>query len=681
MTTIINAAPQAILRGVQDLSGRTPVYEPEAIPQHLPHVFLYTEKGPLSPQLVVGDSLVTMFGAKSFDYRGKYANHQTVLANVFNSNANAMMVQRMKPADAPAPASITLSLDLLETVLPVYERNTDGTYKLDGLGKPIPTADTTPGFIGRWVVGTLGAEATGQAEVVAGSLVDGSTQSQLYPMFEIPVSSFGEWGNLAGIRLYAPNVNSSLPVDQDLVEDQKTALYRLQCVLAPDSKSLPNVVKTITDEQYLEFSLKEGAINPRVDADIFIDAVFPTAWSDLEVLPPKFGQFSEFHVYHDNVATVLGQIFAKEEAFGLLPEDGEHMINLLSGVDYQGRPHYSFVVQGPAEGGVLFTGETTHYAQGGGDGTMNDELFAELVGNQCANYGDLEFTFMDTAKYPQSMIWDSGFPMETKKKLLVPMGRRKDMGCILATQDVSGPQNTAAQESSAAIALRTAARMYPESEYYGTATCRAVVVGHSGKLLSSGYKKLLPLTIDLADKVSKYMGASNGQWKQGRSFTMPPLNQVSMFKTDTINATFKTSGVRNRDWANGLVWVQNFDRRSLFYPGIQTVYDDDTSVLNSAVNMFAIIELEKVAERVWRELTGIDGLTVEQFLERSNRLITEKTEGRFDGRYIIVPETYLNDADEQRGFSWSCKINLYAPNMRSVGTYTIVSRRIEDYQQ
>lgn len=681
MTTIINAAPRAILLGVQDLSGRTPVYEPEAIPQHLPHVFLYTEKGPLSPQLVVGDSLVTMYGDKSFDYRGKYANHQTVLANVFNSNANSILVQRMKPADAPAPASLTLYLDLLETVLPVYERNSDGTYKLGTDGKPIATADTTVGYIGRWIVSNLGSAELGAAQKVAGSQVDGANQSQLYPIFELQVSSFGDWGNLAGVRLSAPTVKSLLPVDDDLVESQKTALYRLQSVLRPDADSLPNIVKTITDEQYLEFSLKEGAINPRVDADIFIDAVFPTAWSDLETLPPKFGQFSAFHVYHNYVEEVLGLIYTEESKFGLLPTDGEHMINLLTGVDYQGRPHYAFTVQGPTDGGALLTSESTHYASGGGDGTMSDALFAELVGNQCENYGDLDYQFMDTAKWPQSMIWDSGFPMETKKKLIVPMGRRKDMGVILATQDVSGPQNTASQESSAAIALRTAARMYPESEYYGTATCRAVVVGHSGYLLSSGYKKLLPLTIDFADKVSKYMGAGNGQWKPGRSFTLSPLNQVSMFKADSVNATFKQAAVRNRDWANGLVWVQNFDRRSLFYPGIQTVYDDDSSVLNSATNMFAILELEKVAERVWRELTGIDGLTIEQFIERSNRLIVEKTEGRFDGRYIIVPETYLSAADEQRGYSWSCKINLYAPNMRSVGTYTIVSRRIEDYQQ
>jgi hypothetical protein len=278
------------------------------------------------------------------------------------------------------------------------------------------------------------------------------------------------------------------------------------------------------------------------------------------------------------------------------------------------------------------------------------------------------------------------------------MGRRKDMWVALSTQAVGKykqaivgtspvlykwvdiPQNSAADESSQASILQNAARMYPESEYYGTKTCRAIVVGHSGYLLSSEWRGLAPMTIDLAAKVATYMGASSGAWKGGANFDVSPKNQVTAFKTDSVNAVFKNSNVRNEDWANGLIWVQNYDRRALFYPGIQTVYDDDTSVLNSLFNIIAVVELEKVCERVWRDLTGIQTLTVGQFIDRSDELIRAKTQGRFDDKFIIVPETYLTEGDEQRGFSWSCKINLYAANMRTVGTYTIVSRRIEDYQ-
>ncbi|MNL25729.1 hypothetical protein D3C87_1472180 [compost metagenome] len=250
---------------------------------------------------------------------------------------------------------------------------------------------------------------------------------------------------------------------------------------------------------------------------------------------------------------------------------------------------------------------------------------------------------------------------------------------VLSTQDVSAKQNTPSEESSIAISLRTAARMYPESEVFGTPVCRAIVIGHSGYLINSKWTKLTPLTIEFAAKSARYMGAGNGVWKSAQSFSISPANQVTMFRN--VNASFKKVDVRSQDWENGLVWVQNYDRRSLFFPAFQTVYDDDSSILNSFFNMAIAVELEKIADRAWRDLTGIDGLTPGQFRARSDRLITQMAAGRFDGRVQIQVETFLTAADTQRGYSWSCNITMYGNNMMTVGTFTIIARRQEDLQQ
>ncbi|MAP21598.1 MAG: hypothetical protein CL582_11740, partial [Alteromonadaceae bacterium] len=85
-TNKLKAAPKAILKGVRDESGGNLPVIPEQIPTHLPHVFLFTEKGPLEPQIVSGSSAQRMYGSKSFDLRSKYATHQTVLASVLNGN-------------------------------------------------------------------------------------------------------------------------------------------------------------------------------------------------------------------------------------------------------------------------------------------------------------------------------------------------------------------------------------------------------------------------------------------------------------------------------------------------------------------------------------------------------------------------------------------------------------------
>lgn len=172
------------------------------------------------------------------------------------------------------------------------------------------------------------------------------------------------------------------------------------------------------------------------------------------------------------------------------------------------------------------------------------------------------------------------------------------------------------------------------------------------------------------------MGAGNGVMKDGRGFDVSPNNQVTLLRD--ITGLYKTDRQRQRDWDAGMVWAQSYNRRSAFYPGVQTVYLDDTSVLNSAINMFIATELQKVCISVWRDLSGNAKLTNEQWIDRSNEMITQRTSNRFDNRVVIVPETFYTATDTLRGFSWSCRINMYANNMKTVGTFTVVAHRIED---
>jgi hypothetical protein len=684
MVNFKNAAPQTILRGIKDESGRPPVLEPELIPSHLPHVFTFAERGPLTPQLVVGDSLVTTYGRKTFDERSRFATHQTPFINVINGEGNSMMVQRLVPEDAGDPATLRLCLDIVPDLIFQYQRNPDNTYYYDENGQKVKVAVSVEGYRARWVLEKVDeGQLLGTATPRAGGLVsqDG-TQSTLYPIHEFKVSSQGSYGSRMGIRLFAPTTLSSQPVDDTTAMEQKAYLYRLQFVERPEDMVSPNVIETLFGERYVDFSYKEGTINPRTEKELFVDDVVLQAWNEpaSNGYPEVIGPFNEMHVYHQYINDILDMVHAEELPYGTVGETAEdkHIFNLLTGHDLNNVPYFTYQVEGPASDGILLTENSTHYAMGGSDGTMNFETFDRLVANQCANYGDLEYPFLDTAVYPQSVIYDSGFTLETKKKMLTVIGKRKDMYVVLSTQDVSTPQNSTSEESSLAIALRTAARLYPESEIYGTSVCRAIVIGHSGYLVNSRWKKLTPLTLEFAQKCARYMGAGTGIWNSQWAFDLPPLNQVTMFRD--VNNTFKPVSVRTRDWANGLVWAQSYDRRSLFFPAFQTVYDDDTSILNSFMNMAIAVELEKVAERVWRDLSGISSLTNAQFIDRSNRLIEQRTRGRFDSRVIIEAETFLTPNDDQRGYSWSCNIIMYGNNMKTVGSFTIISRRREDLE-
>lgn len=683
MVSFKNAAPLAALRGIKDESGRSPVIDPELIPTHLPLVYTFAERGPTLPQLVVGDSLIRTYGSKTFDYRSKFANHQTPLINAVNGEGNQMFVQRLKPADAGDPASIRLWLDIVVDEVIEYQRNADGTYFYDGNGELVEVAVSANGHRARWVLERVpeGAEL-GVATPQAGGLVanvDG-TQSTMYPIHEFRVSSFGSYGERLGIRLSSPHVNSGVPINDNVALDQMAYLYRIAFVERPEELTTANVVETINGEQYIDFSYKEGAINTTIDAELWADNVILQGWNDPgeNGIPPTVGPFSEMHVYYDYIDTILDMVHARELEYGLVGDTAadKHIFNLFNGHDLNNVPYYTYQVEGVASEGILLNENSTHYALGGSDGTMTFATFDALVANELSNFGDLEADLLDTAEYPLSVIYDTGFTLDTKKAMLTPLGRRKDLWVVLATQDVSQPQLTTSEESSVAIALRTAARMYPESEIYGTSVCRALVVGHSGHLVNSKWTNLTPLTVELAAKCARYMGAGTGIWDSTYRFDMSPANQVTMFRD--VNNVFKPATTRTRDWDNGLVWVQRYDRRALFFPGLQTVYDDDSSILNSAMNMFIAVELEKVAERTWRDLTGISTLTNEQFIERSNRLIEEAVRGKFDDRVVIEADTFYTANDAQRGYSWSCNIVMYGNNMKTVGSFTIISRRRED---
>ena len=155
-----------------------------------------------------------------------------------------------------------------------------------------------------------------------------------------------------------------------------------------------------------------------------------------------------------------------------------------------------------------------------------------------------------------------------------------------------------------------------------------------------------------------------------------PNNHVTMLRD--LNCTFKGATVRNKDWDNGLIWAQSYSTRSFFIPAMQTVFDDDTSVLNSLLNVLIAVECQKVCFRTWRSLVGRTDLTKEQYIKRSNQLITENTTGRFDNRVQIVPDTYYTKQDEQRGYSNHATIHMYANNMPTSTSFTVESHRMED---
>lgn len=725
---ISKATPRAILLGTNDQSAARLVSEPEQLPQHLPLLFLLTEKSE-DMAIVSGTGLQQLYGAKTLDPNSPYYNHQTVMAETILARGNAIMVKPIKLPKAKR-ATLRLSVETVATMIKDPSDPSGDTKKL--VTRVIWHADRvdaalTGNGVGQGTVISAyrnGAETSSvSGELLSELVTDTATTyhatSSLVPIMDLQVDAKGEFGNRFGISFEAPIETDSFPTDQSLAASLKSFVYRMKLFQRPETSSTPKVVFNNYSSNSTDFVLKPHASNPTSGAQVSLQDVIVNQYQsegDSESIPQD-APFSSVYIYQDNleaVATLLAggyTVEGKDSADatytfnvpGLYStseqvRDNLYRVNLFTGVSVTGDAYTNADFASSVRfGGIRLGQDAIIYAQGGDDGVPFKNgavdrmetlrLFDNAVKDWCT-YDFVETNpVFDSAKYPFTTLHDSGFSLDTKIAMLKPMGAHKRIWVNLGTHSVaerldSGnpdsvfieqKQLSGSDEVARAVSLRAAASVYPESEVFGTPVVRAIIVGHSGQLASGRVRTFLPLTISIADKVAAYCGAGNGVWNADYAFDDGDNKRETMFIN--VNNTYQSRGVYNKAWDAGLIWVQQYDRHSLFFPAYQTAYPNDTSVLNSLPVLIAISYINRVCENVWRNLTGNGRMEPAEFLEASDNMIIEETRGRFDNRFRITPRSQYTVADAQRGYSWTTEIELAANNSRTVGTFSITAKR------
>ncbi|WP_257291931.1 hypothetical protein, partial [Endozoicomonas sp. ONNA1] len=262
MAAITNGTPRAILRGLQDLSGRIVPPEREEIPIHLPKIMLMAAWGPETMQLLGGAEARTMYGDETFDLRSQFANHQTVLHNVIAARANKTMIKRIVPDDAKK-ARVQLALDYSTATVPAYERDVaTGKFRLDDQGAKIPIDGTDyAGYRLRWVLREISELGAGVPSDSPNSVNIDATPGTVMPVLEFEVPHFGAMGSNLGFRLSAPTTDSAEALDMDLAEAAQATIFRMQYVTRPDALASASAIVAETGEQFVDFALKAGVID------------------------------------------------------------------------------------------------------------------------------------------------------------------------------------------------------------------------------------------------------------------------------------------------------------------------------------------------------------------------------------------------------------------------------------
>ena len=672
-----NEAPGGRLEGARDNSQRRVPATRQDNPKHFPIFPLLTERGDASrAYAVIGGSADDVFGRKSFASLGKYTTHQTRLRNIVNGNGNAHFIQRLKPADAKS-ASSRLALEIVPSPVPLYERNLDGTYKRDEDGNPIAVdGDTTAnGHVLRWVM--LEAEdGIGQGKVKAGDLapLSGSATSQVYPIVDLGYD-FGEFGNNQGMRIYAPTLRSAEPALEAVSISAGAFLYRIEMMERSSATSIGVNVPNAHSARYVDFAFKQGAHAEITDQHLDLTVALESYSQD--AAPgglPRFAPFSSSHVYYNNIELVSKAIADAENAHDPLAGLEPSEVNIVSGVDIAGANYDTLLVQGVTGGGISLNRNSTHYARGGSDGTIDEKVYDDLVREFYENWDRHEAGFMNDAEYPITAVWDSGFSLKTKESLAIPMSKCPWIFNLTCTQDLMLPVNSATQDSTAAAALRAFLANYPESQIHGTPACRAMVVARTGQLATGNYRGPVPAIFDLADKVSNYMGAGDGRWKTSGRFQVAPDNRVNV--VTGLNAVYLDERVYNSDWMNGMTFPMPYQRGTAFWPAYPTVYPAKNSVLSDMQVAMAIAQVELECRRSWREMTN-SKLTEAKFIEKSNRVLNSKLNGFFDDQFIFEVDTFFTDADRAAGNSYRAHVTVRSNTARTIGTFTVIADRVE----
>lgn len=675
---LTKATPRPIQDGIKDDSARALPLEPQQRPQYLPIFGLQAKRGPLTTKYTASSAMLETYGRETFDEAKEFYSHQTAAASTAAGNGQIIGLRRLADESAKA-ASFCLAVEYVTEEVPVYERNPDGSFVIDANGNPTPVnPEQTVTAIKKRIVMVPDAKVGNykSLEEQPGTITnDAGESSKIVPIVS-GICDVGSYGNNTGFRFWAATEDTNKPADGFVADDQRTMLYRWQWFEREDKKSSAQIRLSLLMGRDVDFSLRKGTTNPRTNQSFDKSRVLKNYMRSGSGVVNVDGPVKDLYFYEANIERVLKEFYdveiAAAEAQGHTSSlEDKHEINLLGSTDFEGRPHFGIVTD---NGGLMMDPETTHYLSGGDDGEVSEAKLDTLMNTWLGkSWDDPQEPLNDWAQHPFSRLVDTGFSMETKYTMLETLGRRGDFGIDLCTQDLSQKENDIEAELSMGRSLRVQALLTPESLLHGTETCRVSIWGGMGTFVDSLFGRRLPTVIDIVDKMSKYLGAGSGIPKPAYRPTIRENNGLT--KLTDVTHTYLAEAIKHSYWDVGINYCQYRDTADLFWPAYQTVYSNDTSVLNSHFVMVSLIDVKKQMNYHWAINTGDDRLTDEEFFERSDADFGDLVESRYDGRLDLTWETKKTPEDNIRGFSWTLDVDAAASNMRTVGQYNLTATR------
>ena len=131
------ATPRFVPLGANDKSVRAQPVDPVERPSHLPKFYIFASKGPSKDNIVSGGAAVNLYGSDTFDEHSPFFTHSTKFLIGCTGAGQQVMVQGLLPSDIGPRSNIALYMDVLESDIPNYKRNSSGDIVKDTAGAPV----------------------------------------------------------------------------------------------------------------------------------------------------------------------------------------------------------------------------------------------------------------------------------------------------------------------------------------------------------------------------------------------------------------------------------------------------------------------------------------------------------------------------------------------------------------
>lgn len=675
--------------GIRDMS--IPTYNPEmaTFALHAPVIHVITPKGRLAKnhgtQWIRTADFLGLFGDISKHNTPYYGPTSQLVSAMISAGQSAIGVRSLSANDEVARVQLQVVVKT-QPKTPTYERDYTGNYKRDTNGDKIPKAEVVNGAVVTVVVvpvakGTPVGSLT-YSETVDGGLnddglpVDGGVTTYTFPLLEF-VGGVGDYYNAAGIELGVKQGALNRKSTAAFVE--ATGVYPFGFRMFEDLPSgFRNYQKTVAGAESVDLTLFQTE-NTGVRYSAF-DAVGAFTNGNVNrAVAIRNCPINSAHVYKDHIESLCQLLWMIENettdnrllSFDTTPW---RQMNPFTCQDHTGAP-YEGLIQGEpgmwdtnytvnCSGGVsrFFTadGKPLPGAEplaipdtfGDTSGLLNPFTYREgwitsnkLIEADLKVYVD-SLEMEDYIRNRQSIFWDVGYTEKVKDAAAALLGKRKDIIVVpdATVWNPNGKMNPISEVYARVHSLVSTIRMYPESEEWGTATCRSAINAIEAKIINEATHSYFSGNIDLAYAFALFAGGASGTVTSSASPDHGVNRLLRLMHAPNIE--FEGSTVAADNFNNGVVTLRPYDVSGAFFrPSLVTVYQTSAdSVLKDLMTAFLCVCIEKIAQDQWNLVVGDTTISAENYAAETKDRIERKCRDALGGiPKQITAECWYNE--------------------------------------